>query len=239
MNITETTRLIRHFRDDFRRAWLDGIDLVAEGKDPNGVAEGFANVVTHRALEAALGEVEFQRTGKFNPLVATPLNVGRDVIAHRFLIGIVSSSREYVGLTDLELERLRPVRVAIESAPSDIGFMDLGLMTKASVSEFAHHVRAALRKKASLIGENLSRMAVNLGVFAVAEQVGGIEGIWVTRQDNRVRDSHTDMHGQRRMLGDPFLSGNGNSLLHPHDPNAPIDETANCRCSLVTSRRVL
>lgn len=55
---------------------------------------------------------------------------------------------------------------------------------------------------------------------------------WRTRRDDRVRDSHADMEGQQRPEGEPFISGKGNSLRYPGDPNAPVDEVANCRCVL-------
>ena len=54
--------------------------------------------------------------------------------------------------------------------------------------------------------------------------------IWITRDDGHVRRSHVPMHGQRRRLDEPFRSGNGYALYYPHDPGAPIAETAGCRC---------
>lgn len=53
---------------------------------------------------------------------------------------------------------------------------------------------------------------------------------WRTAHDNRVRDSHQSMDGQQVQRGESFVSGNGNSLMFPGDPEAPIEETANCRC---------
>jgi len=52
---------------------------------------------------------------------------------------------------------------------------------------------------------------------------------WITAGFG-VRDSHISMDGQVRKLGEKFISGAGNSLLHPHDPNAPAGESVNCRC---------
>jgi len=57
---------------------------------------------------------------------------------------------------------------------------------------------------------------------------------WIIAGDNRVRSSHAAMSGQRRPIGEPFLSGNGNSLRFPGDPNAPASDTINCRCTLST-----
>jgi hypothetical protein len=54
--------------------------------------------------------------------------------------------------------------------------------------------------------------------------------VWHTRGDHKVRHSHRTMSGQRRKLGEAFESGYGNLLRYPHDPDAPLSETANCRC---------
>ena len=53
---------------------------------------------------------------------------------------------------------------------------------------------------------------------------------WRTARDERVRGSHRSMHGQVRRFGQPFRSGAGNKLRYPHDPNAPLFETLQCRC---------
>jgi hypothetical protein len=36
------------------------------------------------------------------------------------------------------------------------------------------------------------------------------------------------IHGQVRNIGEEFSNG----CKHPHDPDAPIEETINCRCRL-------
>jgi hypothetical protein len=54
--------------------------------------------------------------------------------------------------------------------------------------------------------------------------------VWRTAQDSRVRDSHGSMDGQRRGIDEPFISGDGNKLMYPQDPNAPASETIHCRC---------
>lgn len=61
-----------------------------------------------------------------------------------------------------------------------------------------------------------------------------IERQWVVTRDSRLRDSHSLMAGQRRPVGEPFLTGNGNTLMHPGDPNAPASDVIQCRCSVIT-----
>ena len=49
---------------------------------------------------------------------------------------------------------------------------------------------------------------------------------WLTAEDDRVRDSHVDLHGQITKPGDPFSNG----LLYPGDPAGDAEEIIDCRC---------
>ena len=60
---------------------------------------------------------------------------------------------------------------------------------------------------------------------------------WLTSRDARVRDSHSPMDLQCRGPEEPFTSGKGVSLMHPHDPAAPPAEIVNCRCTLLPNAR--
>jgi hypothetical protein len=57
---------------------------------------------------------------------------------------------------------------------------------------------------------------------------------WSTSQDTRVRDAHNGMNGQKRLVGETFLSDSGNEILYPGDPSAPASETIQCRCAIAT-----
>lgn len=50
------------------------------------------------------------------------------------------------------------------------------------------------------------------------------------------RESHMDMHLQRRRQGEAFISGAGNELRYPGDRAAPIEEWINCQCYLVRDK---
>lgn len=57
---------------------------------------------------------------------------------------------------------------------------------------------------------------------------------WNTAKDERVRGTHSPMHRQERPVGVPFASGAGALLRYPGDPDAPPEETIQCRCAVAT-----
>lgn len=59
---------------------------------------------------------------------------------------------------------------------------------------------------------------------------------WVTASDERVRDSHSRLNGEVRRIGEAWEADAG-VLRFPGDPDAPAEETVQCRC--VISTRIL
>lgn len=87
----------------------------------------------------------------------------------------------------------------------------------------------ALRLLNEAMSDSLDQV-VNTGLI----QHNQIIRVWQTQRDNRVRDTHDGMNGQSRELGQMFTTDSGIQLKHPGDINAPLSETANCRCYLST-----
>lgn len=94
--------------------------------------------------------------------------------------------------------------------------------------------------RARTIARTEGNRAASAGVqagFEQAAQRGFLEHSevvreWQTRHDGRARESHIEMHGEKRGLTEPFVSGDGNLLLFPRDPSAPAEDSVNCRCRL-------
>lgn len=51
------------------------------------------------------------------------------------------------------------------------------------------------------------------------------------RTGPRSRAWHKSMDGQKRKFREPFISGNGVLIKHPHAPGLPADEAIRCNCS--------
>ena len=110
------------------------------------------------------------------------------------------------------------------------------------VTKLVNRYRTRLiRYRAERIARTETLRALNEGseeMFAQGIQHGGlieedeVVRTWVTAGDGRVRDSHSYMHRQQRGFGQPFTSGDGNSLRWPGD-GGPA-ESVNCRCTIST-----
>jgi len=78
--------------------------------------------------------------------------------------------------------------------------------------------------------QEMYRQAIENGTLRADE----VYREWSDSDDNRVRDTHMSMDGQRRGLTEPFLSPSGAQLMRPLDPNAPAEERIKCRCGILT-----
>jgi hypothetical protein len=78
----------------------------------------------------------------------------------------------------------------------------------------------------SVAQENALQDAVSKGFLRPSQ----VSMVWRTASDSRVRDSHAEMEGQRVKLGESFVSGDGNFLRYPRDPDAIAAEIIQCRC---------
>lgn len=75
-------------------------------------------------------------------------------------------------------------------------------------------------------------IAVNgaIGTQAVAADTVGFIWRTVKPRGKNARETHTPMDGQKRAIGDPFITGAGVRLRYPGDPDGPPEEIVHCRC---------
>ena len=74
--------------------------------------------------------------------------------------------------------------------------------------------------------------AYHFGIQNSYERVGIQAKQWLTSQRPNVRPSHQTMEGQIVALGESFITGDGNSMQFPGDPNAPVGERVNENCTM-------
>lgn len=86
------------------------------------------------------------------------------------------------------------------------------------------------KARARTIARTETAGALNSAEMVAARESGiVVQKEWLSQGDERVRDSHAAIDGQRVGLGEPF----GNGLQQPGDQNGPPEEVISCRCSLL------
>lgn len=83
--------------------------------------------------------------------------------------------------------------------------------------------------RATLIARTESTGVANHAALRALADEGVLNKQWNAARDSRTRDSHALADGQTAALEVPFTVG-GALVMVPGDPDAPIRETANCRC---------
>ena len=85
-----------------------------------------------------------------------------------------------------------------------------------------------------LIARTETMRSYNTGSYNLGKDWGAQEKSWLAYIDDRTRDSHKTANNQRVKIDAPFIVG-GSKMLHPHDMTlgAPLDEVADCRCTVL------
>lgn len=88
------------------------------------------------------------------------------------------------------------------------------------------------RERADVGARTASTAQFGEGQLQAWEKAGVRGKRWLSQRDSRVRESHRLADGQEKPLQKPF-NVEGHRLMHPGDPDAPVHETARCRCSML------
>ncbi|MFA5054496.1 MAG: phage portal protein, partial [Parcubacteria group bacterium] len=84
-----------------------------------------------------------------------------------------------------------------------------------------------------VIARTESLRSSNAGGYELMKEWGVPRKEWLATMDPpRARENHMAMNGEVVPMDEPFDVG-GVKMMYPGDPDAPIDETANCRCTTV------
>jgi HK97 family phage portal protein len=129
----------------------------------------------------------------------------------------------------------------ISATTSDeiLGVIADGLSNSETLDQIAKNIvlKIANVDNAGYRAERIARTealtAISLGQWAATQDaqklMPGMELMWITAGDNRVRDSHASQDGDQVPAGKKFKNG----LLYPRDPAGAADEVINCRCTFL------
>lgn len=150
------------------------------------------------------------------------------------------TSGQYAAALRRELSDGRSDRVIRAAAEADRPLTDAQI--ESAVSRYRTNMlrlraETIARTEAQRITHQASDDAYGQAVRRGDLNADQLEGEWIATRDPRTRDSHAAMHGQRQPWGEPFISGAGNELRFPGDPEADGKETINCRCTRVVHLR--
>lgn len=105
----------------------------------------------------------------------------------------------------------------------------------------ARYADRMVKHRAEVIGRTEAMRAVNQGneesyrqaIAAGTIRADQLRREWRTRLDTRERRTHRFLNGQKRGWGETWVTENG-ELRYPGDPDAPAEETIQCRCAILT-----
>lgn len=90
-----------------------------------------------------------------------------------------------------------------------------------------------LQWRREMIARTETTRVANAGARNLFSRWGVTKKEWMSTGDERTREWHASMNGQIVDIGSKFVSGLGNKLDYPGDPNAPLNEFIQCRCTIL------
>jgi len=173
-----------------------------------------------------------------------PIDIARDV-------------RQYIGLTQRQMQAVKNYRSYLESGDSqalarqlrDRRFDpslrravagDKALSREQIDRQVDRYTQRYLKYRAETIARTEAKRALGSGnqlLWNQAVTAGRVEESqvtkeWLTVGDDHVRDAHQEINGQVVGLNDPFTSSYGD-IMYPGDPGADPGLTINCRCTAI------
>lgn len=99
----------------------------------------------------------------------------------------------------------------------------------------AYRAEAIARTESMASLHEAQQQAIAQAIETGAISPENVSMTWRATKGNRTRQSHKDMDGQTVKYGEKFVSGLGNELAYPGDPEGPAEDVINCRCWLEPS----
>jgi HK97 family phage portal protein len=123
-------------------------------------------------------------------------------------------------VTSIASTNLDEVRAVIVKGAED------GLTNRQIATQLREFYEDRSVSKAMRVARTEIASAAGFGQHESAKQGGKDTHKWLSSRDDRVRESHSDIDGEERPLGEEYSNG----LLYPGDPSGEPEEMINCRC---------
>lgn len=236
----EVERAIREFAREFSRA-LDPLreDLVAAIKAGDLDPSSLSSVRTEVRSLAGSYTTDLQvvyREGAQNGAEA-----GRALAARRHQLDISVDTVPTSVLDEFEAWADEMGEAAMDTITEDtIRYVRAAHEEGLSIDDLADAINDDLfeGRLQDHVAERNARTSVisssNAGSHSAYEDAGSVVGEeWLTELDGRQRQSHGVADGQVVGLDTMFVLGSGAEARYPGDPQLPVGELANCRCTHV------
>lgn len=214
--------LVQVFADDQRGAIRDVVEgSLRTGTNPRAAAiqiAGPVNRATGKREGGILGLTR-QQTG-FVQNAREELSSGNpDQLTH--YLTRQARDRGYDGLVKKAIASGKPLDVATINRMTG-RYSDMLLKYRADVVARTESTQATSAARQEAMRQTLE---------AAGMTEADVERTWRATRDNRTRETHREMDGQKvQGLETAFTSPSGATLRYPGDPNAPASETIQCRC---------
>lgn len=220
-----------------------------------GVAISFDPSDTRSATLMRANQLEFVRAFSREQRHATTLALGEALAEGVGTRGAARAFRDSIGLTARQERAVRNYRRLLREGNAEALARDLRdrrfdpsvrsavsgdrMLSSEQINRMSERYRdryimlraeTIARTEGVRVTSTARREAFRQALDDIGLDRSQIRRVWNATNDERTRDSHREMDGQEVGIDEPFISGAGNRLMYPGDPNAPAEETINCRC---------
>lgn len=208
-------RLIREFMDDQR--------VTLRGAMTQGVQDGLNPVDQAKLFRDSIGLTRYQER-----------NVANYERQLR-LIGTDEGSVNNATRRALHDKRFNRTLAAAAKNGQPLTEKQIAVMTERYRERYIAYRAKVIARTEALRAVNQATEEMYLQAIEAGEiDAGSLERRWVTAKDERVRSSHAALNGQKKKIGEPWITANG-PLYFPGDPRGAASETVQCRCVLSTT----
>jgi HK97 family phage portal protein len=242
MSATITQTALKYLKRKSAEIWT----TKANGEPPKAKLVGTAEM--RRRLRSALDKFEEKWIDKNRTALTAAVETGYSSMIEvpfnmpsQNEIQALRARNQQVRQDALEERSGRAFRYIEETTINDVfGVIEREIQKGSTVEQIADSLRDKfqkvdqIRSRAMLIARTEALTAVSLGQAAAMQDaatvIPNLKKMWLTADDDRVRDSHAALDGDVEDWDAPF----GNGLYFPRDPGGQPDDTINCRCSFIS-----